>query len=101
MAKSAGRSHKPPGKIQAVEVDLPITVGQFVKVAGLASTGGEAKMLVGGGDVRVNGEVEIRRGHKLAPGDIVAVGASAAKVEARTTAADKALPAGPLSRPGS
>ena len=65
---------------ERVTVDLPITLGQFVKAAGLASTGGEAKQLVSAGLVRVNGEVEERRGHKLAAGDIVKVRGAARMV---------------------
>jgi len=63
-----------------VEIDLPITVGQFVKAAGLAQTGGDAKNLISSGLVRVNNIVETRRGHKLNPGDVVEVGDSKAKV---------------------
>jgi ribosome-associated protein len=43
-------------------------------VAGAASTGGHAKLLVQGGEVTVNGEVETRRGRSLLPGDVVIVG---------------------------
>jgi ribosome-associated protein len=67
----------------AVEVVLPITLGQFVKLAGLADTGGDAKRVVTEGQVRVNGETDTRRGHKLAPGDIVEVGGEAAEVVVR------------------
>ena len=42
---------------------------QFLKLHGLAETGGQAKVMVQGGLVRVNGEVETRRGRKLQPGD--------------------------------
>jgi len=63
-----------------IAVDLPITLGQFVKLAGLAATGGDAKNLVTSGLVRVNDEVEKRRGHKLASGDIVQVGEQRAQV---------------------
>jgi ribosome-associated protein len=63
-----------------VEIHLPITVGQFVKAAGFAQTGGDAKNLIGSGLVRVNNNVETRRGHKLNPGDIVEVGDSKAEV---------------------
>jgi ribosome-associated protein len=55
-----------------VAVELPITLGQFLKVADLASTGGEAKYLVVSGLVTVNGQVELHRGLRLKPGDIVA-----------------------------
>jgi ribosome-associated protein len=57
-----------------VEVAGPVTLGEFVKYCGAAATGGQAKRLVQGGAVRVNGRVETRRGHRLAPGDVVAVG---------------------------
>jgi ribosome-associated protein len=49
-------------------------LGAFLKVAGVASTGGHAKMLVQEGDVSVNGEPETRRGRTLQPGDVVGVG---------------------------
>jgi ribosome-associated protein len=55
-----------------VPVELPITLGQFLKVAGIASTGGEAKYLIVSGHVVVNGQPELRRGRHLSLGDIVA-----------------------------
>jgi ribosome-associated protein len=61
-------------------VRLPITVGQFLKAASLAGSGGEAKMLIADGLVLVNGEVERRRGHKLVPGDVVQVQGAVAQV---------------------
>lgn len=54
-----------------VAVQLPITLGQFLKAAGLAATGGEAKLLVLSGSVMVNGEVEVRRGRHLSLGDLI------------------------------
>jgi ribosome-associated protein len=45
-----------------------------LKLAGVASTGGEAKVLIQGGAVRVNGAVETRRKRKLIEGDVVEVG---------------------------
>jgi ribosome-associated protein len=54
-----------------VAVNLPITLGQFAKLAGLAATGGDAKRLVTAGLVRVNGFVEMRRGHRLRVGDVI------------------------------
>lgn len=51
-----------------------ITLGQALKAADLVGSGGEAKLLIQSGEVRVNGEVEIRRGRKLRPGDVVEVG---------------------------
>ena len=46
---------------------------QFLKATGIAATGGEAKMLVDEGFIRVNGEDESRRRRKLRPGDRVDV----------------------------
>ena len=48
-----------------------IRLDAFMKLASLASTGGEAKLLVQSGRVRVNGEVCLQRGRKLTPGDCV------------------------------
>ena len=50
-----------------------IRLDQFLKWAGVAQTGGQAKAMVLDGRVCVNGEQELRRGRKLHPGDIVAV----------------------------
>ncbi len=73
-----------PAAPKVVPVRLPITVGQFLKAASLVGSGGEAKMLIADGLVLVNGEVELRRGHKLALGDVVEVqGASAQVSEAQ------------------
>lgn len=50
-----------------------ITLDAFLKWAGVADTGGHAKTLISEGMVKVNGEVETRRGRKLRPGDRVFV----------------------------
>jgi ribosome-associated protein len=71
-----------------LEVDLPITLGQFVKVAGFASTGGDAKRLVTAGLVRLNSRVETRRGRKLSPGDVVESGGMSAQVLDRLSTAE-------------
>jgi len=68
-----------------VAVEPPITLGQFVKLADLAATGGDAKRLIAAGLVRVNDQVEQRRGHKLALGDVVAAQGAAAVAVARGT----------------
>jgi ribosome-associated protein len=51
-----------------------ITLGRALKAANVVGTGGEAKVLIQAGEVRVNGEVETRRGLKLREGDVVEVG---------------------------
>ncbi|MEV4640959.1 RNA-binding S4 domain-containing protein [Actinoplanes sp. NPDC049548] len=57
-----------------------IRLGQFLKLADLIDTGGEAKVLIAVGDVTVNGEVDTRRGRQLFPGDVVAVRGREARV---------------------
>ena len=59
--------------MDSIEVYLPIKLGQFMKLASLAETGGQAREMIEMGDVTVNGEVETRRGRHLAEGDIVAL----------------------------
>jgi ribosome-associated protein len=59
-----------------------IRLGQFLKLADLIDTGGEAKILVASGDVTVNGEVDLRRGRQLHPGDVVEVLGRRARVVA-------------------
>ena len=51
-----------------------IRLDQFLKLADVAQSGGEAKLMIQGGEVRVNGEVETRRKKQLQPGDEVQVG---------------------------
>lgn len=46
-----------------------ITLAQAIKAVGLADTGGQAKVLVREGGIRVNGEAETRPGRKLRAGD--------------------------------
>lgn len=50
-----------------------ITLQQFLKLSGEASTGGQAKIMAQTADITVNGEAENRRGRKLYPGDEVTV----------------------------
>lgn len=50
-----------------------IHLEQFLKVQGLAGTGGQAKTLIQTGKVLVNGHVEVRRKRQLFSGDQVAV----------------------------
>ena len=48
-----------------------ITLQQFLKREGIASTGGQAKIMIQNGEIKVNGETEVRRGKKLFAGDSV------------------------------
>jgi ribosome-associated protein len=58
-----------------------IKLDQFLKLIGIAPTGGQAKLMIVAGAVRVNGEVETRRGRKLLSGDKVMVGGQIFEVE--------------------
>ncbi len=48
-----------------------IKLDSFLKAVNAVCSGGEAKTLIAGGAVRVNGVPETRRGRKLRPGDRV------------------------------
>jgi len=61
--------------------DDSIRLGQALKLAGLADSGGQARALVEQGSVTVNGAVETRRGRQLRAGDVVALGDDAVRVE--------------------
>jgi len=51
--------------------DASIRLGQFLKLADLVDTGADAKGVLAEGLVRVNGDVETRRGRQLVAGDVV------------------------------
>ena len=55
-------------EVETIELD------QFLKLAEVAQSGGQAKHLIQSGGVLVNGVVETRRGKKLRPGDRILVG---------------------------
>ena len=79
MSPRSGREEPVP-EVPVPEVpvrDDGIRLGQFLKLADLVDVGSEAKVLLADGDVRVNGEVETRRGRQLVPGDVVTVDAPA------------------------
>lgn len=48
-----------------------ITLQDLLKFENLVSSGGEAKAVINDGMVKVNGEIELRRGKKLRAGDVV------------------------------
>ena len=51
--------------------DEYIKLGQALKAANLVEDGVEAKLVIQDGLVKVNNEVDIRRGRKLYDGDVV------------------------------
>ena len=50
-----------------------IRLGQFLKFADFAESGSAARELIVGGDVRVDGVIETRRGRQLAKGMLIEV----------------------------
>lgn len=57
-----------------------IKLDALLKFAGIAETGGGAKLIVQDGEVSVNGEVTTMRGKKIRPGDVVSLGDLAFRV---------------------
>ncbi|WP_159808292.1 RNA-binding S4 domain-containing protein [Cellulomonas citrea] len=53
--------------------DDSIRLGQLLKLAGIADSGADARLLLADGVVRVNGEPEDRRGRQVRRGDVVEV----------------------------
>ncbi len=58
--------------MKTIKIHTPfIKLDQFLKLANVCGSGGEAKELIQSGKVLVNGEIEVRRGKKLTDGDTV------------------------------
>ena len=56
--------------MEAIQIsDDFIKLRQALKLAGLVSSGVEAKIVIQNGEVKVNGETDTRRGRKLYPQD--------------------------------
>lgn len=60
-----------------------ITLGQFLKVSDVISTGGEAKQFLAHTKVLVNDEVDNRRGRKLRDGDKVEINENVYEIKKR------------------
>jgi ribosome-associated protein len=48
-----------------------VQLDQFMKLTGMVGTGGQAKVVIQAGEVRLNGAIETRRKKKLKAGDQV------------------------------
>ena len=76
MAKIQLKLVRRPAPEAPVEVairDEYIKLDSFLKISGAVMTGGEAKELIQGGKVKVNGETCEMRGKKMRPGDVAEV----------------------------
>ena len=49
----------------------PVELFKILKFEGMVTTGGEAKLVIGDGQVTVNGEIETRKRKKIVDGDII------------------------------
>lgn len=61
--------------------DEYIKLGQALKLSGAVESGVEAKIVIQGGKVKVNGKVEIQRGKKLVSGDVIQFNKSQFRIE--------------------
>ena len=58
--------------MRIVEINKePVELYKILKFEGMVTTGGEAKLLIGDGQVTVNGETETRKRKKILDGDII------------------------------
>jgi ribosome-associated protein len=60
-------------------IEVPITgemirLGQLLKLSGVVDDGSQARALIEDGEVKVDGEVDRRRGRQVRPGSLVTVG---------------------------
>ncbi|EOC99435.1 S4 domain-containing protein YaaA [Caldisalinibacter kiritimatiensis] len=60
--------------IKEVSIDTEyIKLDQFLKYVNIVGSGGQAKLLIQDGQIKVNGEVTLQRGKKIKSGDKVEV----------------------------
>lgn len=58
-----------------------IKLGQALKLAGMVDSGVDAKIEINEGLVKVNGRVEMQRGKKIRPGDVIEFDGQQIRVE--------------------
>jgi ribosome-associated protein len=81
MSEVTPPTGEPPRTLGGYDLGEYIKLDSFLKLARVVQTGGEAKIRIQAGEVRVNGEVETRRGRKLRHGDVVLVDGETLVVE--------------------
>jgi ribosome-associated protein len=57
-------------RVVEINTDI-IELYKVLKLEGLCSSGGEAKLVIADGKVRVNGEIETRKRKKILNGDLI------------------------------
>jgi len=71
--------------MQTVEFQLDgeyVELNQLLKLAGLCDSGGAGKMIVANGQVKVDGQTELRKTAKIRNGQVVSLGQVRIKVSA-------------------
>jgi ribosome-associated protein len=77
------------GHTGGVDIEISedgIRLGQLLKFASVAMDGSEAKALIAAGNLKVDGETEIRRGRQLHVGSLVEVDLPQGRQELRLVA---------------
>ena len=60
--------------MEEILINTPyVTLGQFLKLADIIQSGGEAKLYLANNKVLINDEEDNRRGRKLKDGDIIKI----------------------------
>lgn len=59
----------------------PVELYKILKFEGMASSGGEAKMVIADGLVKVNGSVETRKRKKIVAGDTITFNNEAIRID--------------------
>lgn len=54
-----------------IQYEEGLTLTDALKMTGIVSTGGEAKVRIQSGEILLNGEIETRRKKKLRAGDVI------------------------------
>jgi ribosome-associated protein len=71
-----GGASRKDRQVRTIEIrpgEESIRLGQLLKLVDAVPSGAQVKDVLAGGDVRVNGEPEERRGRQLRRGDVVSV----------------------------
>jgi ribosome-associated protein len=76
VTAGGGASRRKDRQVRTIEIrpgEESIRLGQLLKLVDAVPSGAQVKDVLAGGDVRVNGEPEERRGRQLRRGDVVSV----------------------------
>lgn len=79
--------------MRVVEVTKePVELYKILKFEGMVGSGGEAKMVIADGMVRVNGKVETRKRKKIVADDIIEFGQDIIRIEYNGQMTEREVP---------